>query len=360
MNKNTKIDEQKSNQRFTGKVAEHLYFSLDQRRPVLIEIGRPNAGGIEVFLKSAELPHPVRGFIPNSHKGHTQAPLAGTLTEVLITQVVRRNGKFEFVASLKDIVQIKGAQRIRKGDTVNGQIARTVGGGLILDISGENSLLEEAGSAETFMGLTAYIPFREVGKIRPEVGEAVTATVVSSNPTTGSIQASIKEHKSKAFWGSATVGLTLEGTVLNEAISKSFGGFGWFVDLGGVDGLLHRSELERGQAFEPGYKIEVEILDLDFDNNRIALGLANQPPRAARPADFTERENRGGHNRHRNHFGGSGRGARRAASGRGGRYSSATRFYEERNYQQYLPAVKSLSTLSDAFGNAGIRAEDYN
>jgi predicted RNA-binding protein with RPS1 domain len=359
MNKNTKIDEQKSSQRFTGNVAEHLYFSLDQRRPVLIEIGRPNAGGIEVFLKSAELPHPVRGFIPNSHKGHTQAPLAGTLTDVLITQVVRRNGKLEFVASLKEIVQIKGAQRICKGDTVNGQIARTVGGGYILDISGENSLLGEADSTATFQGLTAYIPFREVGKIRPEVGETVTATVVSSNPTTGSIQASIKEHKSKAFWASATVGLTVEGTVLNEASSKSFGGFGWFVDLGGVDGLLHRSELERGQVFEPGDKVEVEILDLDFDNNRIALGLANQPPRAARPAEFTERENRGGQNRHRNHFGGGGRGGRAASAGRG-RHSSATRFYEERNFQQYLPPTQSLSTLSDAFANAGIRAEDYN
>lgn len=360
MNKNTKINEQNNNQRFTGKVAEHLYFSLDLRCPVRIEVGRPNAGGIEVFLKSAELPQPVRGFIPNSQKGSVQAPLAGTQADVLITQVVRRNGKFEFVASLKDVVQIKGARRISKGDTLTGQIVRTVGGGFILDISGENSLLATAESPNIFKGLTAYVPFREVGKVKPDVGETVTVTVLSSNHTTGSIQASIKEHKSKAFWGSATAGQTLEGTVLDEAISKSFGGFGWFVDLGGVDGLLHCSELERGQVFEPGEKIEVEILALDFNSNRISLGLANQPPRAAQPAAFADRENRGGHNRHRNHFGGGGRGGLRAASTGRDRYSTATRFYEERNYRQYLPPIQSLSRLSDAFVNAGIRAEDYN
>jgi len=361
MNKNRVFNEQQSNQRFGGPVAEDLYRSLDGRSIVRVDVGRANAGGVEVFLNGTQSSTAVRGFIPNSHKHPAQQLRTGTQADVLINQVVRRNGKTEFVASLRDVVQVRAARRLAKGDTIDGLVARAVAGGLIIDVSVGCIPLAKDETPEAFSGLTAYVPFREAGRRKPSVGDSVTATVVSVNGLTGSIQASIKAHKSKAFWDVAAVGMRIVGVVLNEAVSQNSGSFGWFVDLNGDEGLLHISELDFGQTFEVGESVEVEILSLDSDSRRIGLGLANAPVRNSSFAEASRQPaGRGQEQRERNHQRTS-KGLRRESDGRD-RFTAGRRFYEERNYQDYLPkdAGRALSTIGDAMRSAGIRPDDFN
>lgn len=358
MNKNRVSDEKQNNQRFGGPVAENLYASLDGRSIVRVDVGRANAGGIEVFLRGTQTSTAVRGFIPNSHKHPAQQLRSGTQADVLINQVVRRNGKIEFVASLRDVVQVRAARRLAKGDTIDGLVARAVGGGLIIDVSADCIPLAKDETPEAFSGLTAYVPFREAGRRRPSVGDCVTATVLSVNGMTGSIQASIMAHKSKAFWDVAAVGMKVVGVVLNEAVSQTSGRFGWFIDLNGDEGLLHISELDFGQTFEVGESVEVEILSLDADSRRIGLGLANAPVRSNSFADASRRPaGRGQEYRERDQQRTSIR--RRRSSGN--KFAAERRFYDERNYMQYLPkdAGRALSTIGDAMRSAGICPDDF-
>jgi len=82
-----------------------------------------------------------------------------------------------------------------------------------------------------------------------------------------------KEEKAAEIWQTLDVGQTYQGVV------SSVRAFGAFVDIGGVDGLLHVSEISHGhvsdpkEALEAGQKIEVAILDIDRAKKRISLSL---------------------------------------------------------------------------------------
>ena len=82
----------------------------------------------------------------------------------------------------------------------------------------------------------------------------------------------MKKNKQEVY-SALKVGDVVEGTV------QRLTNFGAFVDVGGVDGLIHISELSWNRVkhpsdvVEPGQKVEVEVLNLDEDKNRIALGL---------------------------------------------------------------------------------------
>ncbi|MFA7572106.1 MAG: bifunctional 4-hydroxy-3-methylbut-2-enyl diphosphate reductase/30S ribosomal protein S1 [Lutispora sp.] len=87
-----------------------------------------------------------------------------------------------------------------------------------------------------------------------------------------------KEKKAKEFWSHVEVGQKIVGEV------KRVTDFGAFVDIGGVDGLIHISELSwsrithPSEVVKPGDKVEVIILSLDITKNRVSLGLKQTMP----------------------------------------------------------------------------------
>ncbi|MEA4960653.1 30S ribosomal protein S1, partial [Lutispora sp.] len=87
-----------------------------------------------------------------------------------------------------------------------------------------------------------------------------------------------KEAKEKEFWAHAEVDQKIIGEV------KRVTDFGAFVDIGGVDGLIHISELSwsriehPSEVVKPGDKVEVVILSLDSNKNKISLGLKQTKP----------------------------------------------------------------------------------
>ncbi|MGH2594752.1 MAG: 30S ribosomal protein S1, partial [Actinomycetota bacterium] len=157
---------------------------------------------------------------------------------------------------------------MRSGETITGPVIEVVKGGLILDI-----------------GLRGFLPaslvdLRRVRDLHPFVGTELECKIIeldrNRNNVVLSRRAFLEESQSegrKSFLQGLTKGERRKGAV------SSIVNFGAFVDLGGVDGLVHVSELSwkhvdhPGEVVTVGQEVEVEVLDVDLDRERVSLSL---------------------------------------------------------------------------------------
>jgi len=157
---------------------------------------------------------------------------------------------------------------MQSGQTIKGPVIEVVKGGLILDI-----------------GLRGFLPaslvdLRRVRDLQPFVGQELEAKIIeldrNRNNVVLSRRAFLEESQSegrKTFLQNLQKGERRKGTV------SSIVNFGAFVDLGGVDGLVHVSELSWKHVDHPqevvsvGQEVEVEVLDVDLDRERVSLSL---------------------------------------------------------------------------------------
>jgi small subunit ribosomal protein S1 len=162
--------------------------------------------------------------------------------------------------------QIEGI--MQQGGTVTGQVIEVVKGGLIVDI-----------------GLRGFLPaslveLRRVRDLHPYVGQPLEAKVIeldkSRNNVVLSRRAYLEEEQAEqrqAFLDELKVDEIREGVV------SSVVNFGAFVDLGGMDGLVHVSELSWQHVSHPsemvsvGDKVMVKVLEVDLDRERISLSV---------------------------------------------------------------------------------------
>src|ERR671914_1642615 len=152
--------------------------------------------------------------------------------------------------------------------TVSGQVIEVVKGGLILDI-GLRGVLP-----------ASLVEMRRVRDLQPYVGKELECRIIKPNKTRNNVVLSRRKflEESQAeqrqdFLTSLTKGERRKGVV------SSIVNFGAFVDLGGVDGLVHVSELSwkhvdhPSEVVEVGQEVEVEVLDVDLDRERVSLSL---------------------------------------------------------------------------------------
>ncbi len=144
-----------------------------------------------------------------------------------------------------------------------------------------------------------FIPFSLSGISRNEVlenyiGKKVRFRITEYEPKTGRMIGSIKnvieEEKAKKlanFWENVEIGKKYQGIV------TSLSSYGAFVDLGGVQGLLHISEMSWDRNIKPeqilkqGQEIEVTVIDLDKENKRIKLSYGEKGPNPWEKMDET-------------------------------------------------------------------------
>jgi 4-hydroxy-3-methylbut-2-enyl diphosphate reductase len=154
------------------------------------------------------------------------------------------------------------------GETLEGTVREQVKGGLIIDI-----------------GVPAFIPASHVdtrnrGDLGRFVGRTIPVRVIETDRKKNKVIASHRlpaeeerQKKEGETWG------TLQKDKIIEGVVRRITDFGAFVDLGGVDGLLHVREMAWGRVEHPehvvkkGQKIQVLILDIDEERKRVALGL---------------------------------------------------------------------------------------
>jgi small subunit ribosomal protein S1 len=157
---------------------------------------------------------------------------------------------------------------MQSGQTIKGPVIEVVKGGLILDI-----------------GLRGFLPaslvdLRRVRDLQPFVGTELEAKIIeldrNRNNVVLSRRAFLEESQSegrKKFLENLQKNERRKGTV------SSIVNFGAFVDLGGVDGLVHVSELSWKHVDHPsevvavGQEVEVEVLDVDLERERVSLSL---------------------------------------------------------------------------------------
>ncbi len=148
----------------------------------------------------------------------------------------------------------------------------------------------KGGVIAAYKEVTGFIPMsqlndRYVEKADEFIGKTLTVKVTrvdqKRNKAVFSHKAYLAEEKSKKIaeiWSSINVGDTVEGTVMR------FTDYGAFVDIGGIDGLLHISEISWGKLKHPqealkiGQKINVKILSMNEEKGKISLGLKQNTP----------------------------------------------------------------------------------
>jgi small subunit ribosomal protein S1 len=241
-----------------GDFVEGTVVKVD-RDEVLLDIGYKSEGVI-----------PAKELSIRQDVDPSEVVKVGDHVEALVLQKEDKEGRL--ILSKKRAQYERAWKRIeeimRGGGTITGPVIEVVKGGLILDI-----------------GLRGFLPaslveLRRVRDLHPYVGQQLEAKIIeldrNRNNVVLSRRAFLEESQSegrKKFLEGLTKGERRKGTV------SSIVNFGAFVDLGGVDGLVHVSELSwkhvdhPGEVVAVGQEVEVEVLDVDLERERVSLSL---------------------------------------------------------------------------------------
>jgi small subunit ribosomal protein S1 len=225
------------------------------------------------------------GIVPLSETRYNPEFEVGNQIEVYIEKVEDKGG--QLVLSHRKARALRSWERVNKAleddEIIRGQIKCRTKGGLIADVFGIEAFLP--GSQIDVKPIRDYDQY--VGKTMEfkvvKINNEYKNVVVSHKAL---IQAELESQK-KEIIGKLEKGQILEGTV------KNITSYGVFIDLGGVDGLIHITDLSWGRINHPeeivelDEKINVVILDFDDDKKRIALGLKQL---SSHPWDALEKE----------------------------------------------------------------------
>lgn len=190
--------------------------------------------------------------------------------EVEIIKV--NDGEGNVILSQRNIVNRKLWEEIKAkyeaGEFVDAVGKEAVKGGLLANIDGVRAFIP-----------ASHLSQRYVEKISQFVGQPMKLKIIEIDDSKKRVVASRKEviasenaAKKEALWSNLEAGSVVKGVV------RRFASFGAFVDLGGIDGLIHITDLSWNRSAQPqdvlktGEEIEVKILSLDPERERIQLG----------------------------------------------------------------------------------------
>ena len=216
------------------------------------------------------------GIIPASEFRYNPELKAGDVVEVYVENAEDKKG--QLVLSHKKARMSKSWERVNAAleaqEIIQGYIKCRTKGGMIVDVFGIEAFLP--GSQIDVHPIRDYDQF--VGKTMEfkvvKINQEFRNVVVSHKAL---IEAELEAQKQEII-GKLEKGQILEGVV------KNITSYGVFVDLGGVDGLIHITDLSWGRVDDPhkvvelDQKINVVILDFDEEKKRIALGLKQLTP----------------------------------------------------------------------------------
>ena len=216
------------------------------------------------------------GIVPAAEFRYNPDLKVGDKVEVYVESQEDKKG--QLVLSHKEARAARSWDRVNEAldnnEVVKGYIKCRTKGGMIVDVLGTEAFLP--GSQIDVKPIHDYDVF---------VGKTMEFKIVKVNPDFRNVVVSHKalieaelEAQRKEIISHLEKGQVLEGTV------KAIMAYGVFMDLGGVDGLIHITDLSWGRVSDPkelleeGQKINVVILDFDEEKKRIALGLKQLTP----------------------------------------------------------------------------------
>jgi len=163
---------------------------------------------------------------------------------------------------------------VREDDVVTGFVLRKIKGGLLVDISGVNVFLP-----------ASQVDIRRPADIGDYCDRAIQCLVLKIDESRRNIvvsrRALIEQERAER---KKQLMETLEVGQIRRGIVKNIADFGAFVDLGGIDGLLHITDMSWGRIGHPSemvsidQEVEVQVLHIDREREKIALGMKQRTP----------------------------------------------------------------------------------
>ena len=241
-----------------GDIVEGTIVKVD-RDEVLLDIGYKTEGVIP--SRELSIKHDVD---PN------EVVHVGDIVEALVLTKEDKEGRLILSKKRAQYERAWGTiEKVKEEDgMVEGQVIEVVKGGLIIDI-----------------GLRGFLPaslveMRRVRDLQPYVGKVLEAKIIELDKNRNNVvlsrRAYLEQTQSAVRQGFLTE--LVKGQIRSGVVS-SIVNFGAFVDLGGVDGLVHVSELSwkhidhPSEVVEVGQEVTVEVLDVDMDRERVSLSL---------------------------------------------------------------------------------------
>jgi small subunit ribosomal protein S1 len=241
-----------------GSLIEGVVVKIDPDE-VLLDIGWKSEGVIPVRELSIKM-----DIDPN------EVVQLGDVVEALVMNKEDDQGRLVLSKKRAQYERAWGTiERIYNDDgTVIGSVIEVVKGGLILDI-----------------GLRGFLPaslveMRRVRDLQPYVGTEIECKIIELDRNRNNVVLSRRKFLEETQSEFRNEFLTsLQKGEIRKGVVSSIVNFGAFVDLGGVDGLVHVSELSwqhidhPSEVVEVGDEVEVEVLDVDMDRERVSLSL---------------------------------------------------------------------------------------
>ena len=239
-----------------GSIVKGVVTSISANE-IQVDIGAKQTG----FVRLSELTDDSSAKVEDLVK-------VGDELDLIVEKVMDQDGVIQL--SRKKLASRKGMEEIAKaaesGEAVEGDVTEYNKGGVVVNVK----------------GVKVFVPRSQATMRRDEdytalVGKHVRLVVTecSGRKIVGSInKVTAEENKARReeFWANVEVGKTYTGVV------KSLTSYGAFVDIGGVDGLCHISELSWNRIKHPsevvsvGDTIEVYVKDIDTENHKVSLG----------------------------------------------------------------------------------------
>ncbi len=231
---------------------------------------------------SVNLGYKSDGFIPASEViDEPEANIAdiihvGDVIDVFVVRVNDVEGEVTLSKRKIDAIQSEKhlEEAMENNETLTGKVVDVVNGGVLVACKGGRVFIPASLASDRYLSDLSVLANKEVQFRIIEITKKR-----GRNKVVGSIKAVLKEQKQKLaeeFWANVEVGKSYKGIV------KSLTKFGAFVDVGGVDGLVHISELSWAKIKHPsevvseGDCVEVYVLDVDKEKGKVSLGYKKQ------------------------------------------------------------------------------------
>jgi len=236
-----------------GEIVRGVVLRLDEKE-VLVDVGFKSEGVIAL----SEFPD------PSSIK-------VGDTIEVFLEKMENQDGLVVLSKQRADFVRVwdRVKEAYDEGKVVEGKLVRKIKGGVVVDLYGVEAFLPGS-----------QIALRQVQNVDALLGQPVSVKIIKLNKRRRNIvvsrRAVLEEERDRM---KATILKDLAKDQIREGQVKNITDFGAFVDLGGIDGLLHITDMSWGRVSHPselvkiGDRVRVKVLNFDPEKERISLGL---------------------------------------------------------------------------------------
>jgi small subunit ribosomal protein S1 len=196
---------------------------------------------------------------------------AGDEVEVLLEHLEDQEGSVVLSKKKADFMRVWERIRVayENDEPVRGTLNKKIKGGVVVDLMGVDAFLpgsqialRRVPNVDELLGQTFDFKIIKLNKRRRNI--VVSRRVILEQERAGKREKLMKE---------------LQKDQVRKGVVKNITDFGAFIDLGGVDGLLHITDMSYGRIQHPsemvhiGQELEVKVLDIDWDRERISLGL---------------------------------------------------------------------------------------